>query len=131
MYAAALHGSRGLLHFLITPCKSPRNCGHYKRHTDTLHENGFGLGSGVDSGRNDPGYPSILTPEGLKPFDSYPPYDIAKDLNSRFKVHTIPLLCVPQVNCCSPSLCNRASNRHWAHCSCECARALRCRASAT
>ena len=29
MYAAALHGSRGLLHFLITPCKSPTNCGHY------------------------------------------------------------------------------------------------------
>ena len=24
MYAAALHGSRGLLHFLITPCKSPK-----------------------------------------------------------------------------------------------------------
>ena len=29
MFAAALHGSRGLLHFLITPCKSPKNCGHY------------------------------------------------------------------------------------------------------
>ena len=33
MFAAALHGSRGLLHFLITPCKSPKNCGHYPPHS--------------------------------------------------------------------------------------------------
>ena len=27
MYASALHGSRGLLHFLVTPCATPKDCG--------------------------------------------------------------------------------------------------------
>ena len=56
MFAAALHGSRGLLHFLITPCKSPTNCGHYH---GTYRE------SILRVGRSDPGYPAILTPPAV------------------------------------------------------------------
>eukprot|EP01051_Picozoa_sp_SAG22_P011669 SAG22_NODE_1145_length_5374_cov_15.659526_2_plen_481_part_00 len=100
MYAAALHGSRGLLHFLITPCKSPKNCGHYGRRPSPPPPPPAELGGGADptgtggdehdmyglgSGRLDPGYPSILTPEGNIPFPDYPPYVIAKQYNSKLK----------------------------------------------
>ena len=98
MFSAALHGSRGLLHFLITPCKSPSNCGHFNRTVQQQQQQqqqqragrgatgaGLGLGLGLGLGRTDPGYPSILTPEGTMPFPGFPPYVIAKALNTRLK----------------------------------------------
>ena len=112
MYAAALHGSRGLLHFLITPCKSPKNCGHYGRRPSPPPpmlpggaggRDEFGLGSG----RTDPGYPSILTPEGNIPFPDFPPYVIAKTYNSKLKALGPHLM---QLRTCSV-LVNSSSSR--------------------
>jgi hypothetical protein len=87
MFAAALHGSRGLLHFLITPCKSPKNCGHYHRHSNSATATGVASDNrdGGGDGRADPGYPSILTPEGGVPFPDFPPFVNARALNSRLK----------------------------------------------
>jgi hypothetical protein len=74
MYASALHGSRGLLHFLITPCASPIDCGDIPHPPASRH---------LGSSRKDHGYPGILTPEGLPA--PGPVYEITRRLNSVFR----------------------------------------------
>lgn len=93
MYASALHGSRGLLHFLVTPCATPVDCGdvphppHAAAH-GLLQRGGMmrkALGATSDSslGRKDHGYPGLLTPEGAPA--PGPIYDISRRLNSIFR----------------------------------------------
>jgi len=74
MFASALHGSRGLLHFLITPCASPVNCGDIPHPPTNRH---------LGTSRKDHGYPGILTPEGQP--SPGPVYGITRRLNSVFR----------------------------------------------
>ena len=77
MYASALHGSRGLLHFLVTPCASPVDCGDIPHPPHGRHLVQAG------TGRKDHGYPGLLTPEGAPA--PGPIYDISRRLNSVFR----------------------------------------------
>ena len=55
MYSSALHGSRGLLHFLITPCASPVDCGDIPHPPTSRHQSAM-----LGTTRKDHGYPGAV-----------------------------------------------------------------------